>query len=240
MRRTHKKTRANYNKLSRWYDAISGNAEWKLVCAGIDSLNIQHNWKVLEVGFGTGRGLVYLKKKIKDELLIGVDISEGMISKAQDRVIEQHIEQGVCLIQGDAVTLPSKDSHFDAVCMCFTLELFSQNEIRDVLFECRRVMNESAKILVVGMLEGYESRFIVNLYRMMQKWFPHVIEVLRVFSGSGLCARGSRCRLRPRAILPACGAVWLLRPSDDASIRGRSCHGCFRGKAGGSRHCCRA
>ena len=192
MRRTHKKTRANYNKLSRWYDTISGTAEWKLVCAGIDSLNIQHNWKVLEVGFGTGRGLVYLKKKIKDELLIGVDISEGMISKAQHRLRKQHREQGVCLIQGDAITLPFKDSHFDAVCMCFTLELFSQNEIRDVLSECRRVMNESAKILVVGMLVGYESRLIVNLYKMMQKGFPHVVDCRPIDVSNELISAGFR------------------------------------------------
>ena len=193
MRRSHSSARDNYNRLARWYDLISGNTEWRHVKNGIDILDVQPDWRVLEVGFGTGKSLVYLNEHINRQgVIIGIDISEKMAGKAKDRINKQVADPNIFLTIGDAVKLPFRNNFFDAICMSFTLELFDKADINDLLSECKRVLKPNARMLVVGMHEGYSHRLIVKIYRLAQNWFPNVVDCRPLYISEELLQSGFR------------------------------------------------
>ena len=73
--------------MSRWYDTLVGGSEKKLTDAGLQKLGVQKGEKVLEIGFGTGHAILALARTVgKLGRVYGVDISEGMLNVAQERV----------------------------------------------------------------------------------------------------------------------------------------------------------
>ena len=205
MRRSHSSTRDNYNKLARWYDFISGNAEWRHVKKGIDILDAQHDWNVLEIGFGTGKSLVYLNKYINREgIIIGVDISEKMAGKAKERIKKQVTDSNISLTIGDATLLPFESNYFDAICMSFSLELFDEPDINDLLSECKRVLKNNAKMLIVGMLAGESHRLIVKLYKLAQNWIPNVVDCRPLYISEKLNKSGFKINIVKEA------SIWGL------------------------------
>jgi ubiquinone/menaquinone biosynthesis C-methylase UbiE len=68
----------------------------------VERLNLKPGDRVLEVGCGTGRNLVFLSRAVgPDGRVYGVDISEGMLAKAQE-ACEKNGCTNVRLIQSDA------------------------------------------------------------------------------------------------------------------------------------------
>ena len=73
--RTKKEARANYNRLSRWYDWIAGS-EAKFRQMGVKALNVQPNERILEIGFGTGTCLVDFASLVgSNGLICGIDLA---------------------------------------------------------------------------------------------------------------------------------------------------------------------
>jgi ubiquinone/menaquinone biosynthesis C-methylase UbiE len=68
--------------------------------------------RVLEVGIGTGKNLKHYTDNYRG---IGIDLSEGMLSKAKARADKK----GISLIQMDAQSLAFKDNTFDTVLATF-------------------------------------------------------------------------------------------------------------------------
>ena len=111
--------------MSRWHDAIAGTSEHKFVLAGLESLACQEGETILELGFGTGRSLVSMAKRVSASgRIFGIDLSEGMLEIARRRVAGAGSSARVALQCGDARQLPFGKGCFDAVFMSFTLELF--------------------------------------------------------------------------------------------------------------------
>ena len=68
----------------------------------VERLNLKPGDRVLEVGCGTGRNLVFLSRAVgPDGRVYGVDISEGMLAKARE-ACEKNGCTNVRLIQSDA------------------------------------------------------------------------------------------------------------------------------------------
>ena len=68
----------------------------------VERLNLKPGDRVLEVGCGTGRNLVFLSRAVgPDGRVYGVDISEGMLAKARE-TCEKNGCTNVTLIQSDA------------------------------------------------------------------------------------------------------------------------------------------
>jgi SAM-dependent methyltransferase len=70
--------------------------------------------RILEVGVGTGRIAKPLLQRSFE--IVGVDLSKGMLAKAQEKGIES-------LVMGDANHLPFQDKTFDAVTLAHVLHL---------------------------------------------------------------------------------------------------------------------
>jgi len=112
--------------------------------AAIRLIGPQFGGRVLEVGIGTGLNLPLYPRDIN---LVGIDLSEGMLKKAQEKT--QDLRMGnVILKVMDASALDFGDAEFDA-----TLATYVISAVPDpvaVLKEMRRVTKPGGTIVILN------------------------------------------------------------------------------------------
>ncbi len=81
-------------------------------------LPVQKDWKVLEIGIGTGNTAVYLSPYVKE--IVGTDLSEGMLSVLKEKLEKSGIKN-IKTYKKDILTedIPEKD--FDLVFNAMTM-----------------------------------------------------------------------------------------------------------------------
>jgi ubiquinone/menaquinone biosynthesis C-methylase UbiE len=86
----NKEARSYYDKFSRVYDWLSPKVYYhKARQEAVDRLDLKEGQTVLNVPIGTGQNLEYFQRYLHGTgKIIGVDISEGMLTKAFDKVRE--------------------------------------------------------------------------------------------------------------------------------------------------------
>jgi ubiquinone/menaquinone biosynthesis C-methylase UbiE len=176
--RSHAEARASYNAMSRWYDALANRSEAPLRELGLDLLDVRTGEWVLEIGCGTGHGLVRLARDVGAEGgVVGVDISDGMARLATERVRGAESDARVSVCVGDGERLCLAQRSFDAVFMSFTLELFDTPLIPRVLDQCRAVLRSGGRIGVVALSSQEAGRGLpVRLYEWLHDLAPRWID----------------------------------------------------------------
>jgi demethylmenaquinone methyltransferase/2-methoxy-6-polyprenyl-1,4-benzoquinol methylase len=84
--------------------------------------------------------------------------------------------QQVSLLEGDGSALPYKSGSFNAVFLCFTLELFDTPEIPMVLAECQRVLQSPGRLGVVSMLKSEHQGSVERLYEWFHVHIPAYVD----------------------------------------------------------------
>lgn len=182
--RSKEDARASYNRLSRWYDIISGNTEKKYRDWGLQKLSAQSGEKILEIGFGTGHCLVALAQAVGPTgRVLGLDISDGMLAIARERLQAHGLTERVGLHLGDAAHLDFLEAEtLDGVFMSFTLELFDNPEIPRVLGECRRVLKSGGRLVVVSMTKTMPPTLPVQIYEWFHDHLPNYADCRPIFA----------------------------------------------------------
>ena len=182
--RSKESARLSYNRLSRWYDTISGNTEKKYRDWGLEKLSAQQDEKILEIGFGTGHCLVTLAQAVgASGRVTGLDISDGMLAIARDRLQKDGLNERVDLHLGDAAKLGFINAGtLDGVFMSFTLELFDNPEIPLVLQECHRVLKPGGRIAVVSMTKTDPPGAAVRIYEWFHEHMPDYADCRPIFA----------------------------------------------------------
>ena len=203
VRRSREEARASYDRMSRWYDVLAGASERRYLEQGLCALRAREGEAVLEVGFGTGHGLVALARSVGHAgLVYGVDLSAGMIRVARSRAERAGCVERVRLVHGDGARLPFAEGSFDALLMAFTLELFDTPEIPAVLGECRRVLRCGGRICAVALAK--KDGPLVRLYEWAHRRFPSYVDCRPILAREALQDAGFQV-LKVRE-----GAMWGL------------------------------
>jgi len=109
--------------------------------------------RFLEVGLGTGISLLSYQRSNR---IVGIDISAGMLRRAQDRVIEHGLTNVDALAVMDAKHLALPDASFDVVVAQYVITAVPDPET--TLDEFVRVLKPGGEIILVNHL-GAESGF---------------------------------------------------------------------------------
>ena len=179
--RPREQARAAYNKLSRWYDVITGLFETKPREFGLQKLSVTESEMVLEIGFGTGHCTLALAQSVgRSGKVYGIDISDGMLNITKQRLSEAGLLERVELKRGDATNLSFESDTFDAIFMSFTLELFDTPEIPVVLEECKRVLQKGGRVCVVAISKERAS-VMTKSYEWLHKKIPQYADCRPIF-----------------------------------------------------------
>ena len=167
--------------------------------------------RILEVGVGTGLSLPHYSRACR---LCGVDISEPMLRKAQERVVEYGLENVEGLWVMDAEHLSFPDHSFDVIVAQYVITTVPNPEA--TLDEFARVLKPGGEIVLVSRV-GAEA----GLRRALEHWFAPTARKLgwrTEFSFERYARwakRTSGVRLLERRAMPPLGHFSLIRFAKD-------------------------
>ena len=137
-------TRRRYQRLSPIYDVMEGLAErryqpWRTkLWSQVPGLN------VLEVGIGTGKNMPFYPADIS---ITGVDLTPGMLQRAQKRASELRLSSRVELQLGDIQQLDFPNGKFDSAVATFVFCSVPDPVLG--LRELKRVVKPDGRVLLL-------------------------------------------------------------------------------------------
>lgn len=156
-----------FNNISHRYDFLN-----HLLSLGIDKL-----WRrtaiaflkplqprqILDVATGTGDFAIQALS-LKPEKIIGVDISEGMLSMGRKKLVKLNLSDKIELLRGDSENLLFPDNTFDAATVGFGVRNFE--DLEKGLAEIRRVLRPGAMLVVLEFSRPrkFPMRQLYNFY----------------------------------------------------------------------------
>lgn len=134
----------------RVFDAIT----WKYL---EQYLPTNPNASVLDAGGGTGRWTVRIAKKVRKVVLM--DISEGMLKVAAQRIKQESMEDNVVIKKGDIARTGYADGTFDLIFCEHALFLFKEPDM--LLEEFARILKKKATLIISA-----HNRYVTSLARL--------------------------------------------------------------------------
>lgn len=122
---------------------------------------------VLDAGGGTGRWSIKMAKKGCRVVL--VDISEGMLNVAREKIISQRFQHRIETKKGDITELSFPDNTFDLVLCEHTLFLFKEQD--KVVRELTRVLKQKAPMVISA-----QNRYAQTLAHLDVKPVPEKMQ----------------------------------------------------------------
>ena len=143
-------------QVEQMFDAISPKYDLlnRLFSLGIDQgwrrkvmreVTKQPVQKLLDVATGTADLAIMAAKHVPE--VIGVDISEGMLSHGRTKMTKKGLDHQIKLQQADSVALPFPDGTFDAITVAFGVRNFE--ELQRGITEMQRVLKANGRLFVL-------------------------------------------------------------------------------------------
>ena len=161
---------AMFNSISGKYDFLN-----HFLSLGIDilwrkravRLLKKHQPKLIfDIATGTGDFAIEALS-LNPEKIIGVDISEGMLSVGREKLIKKNLTDKIELLSGDSEVLPFEDNFFDAVIVSFGVRNFENLEkgLSDML----RVLKPGGKVVILEFSKPKSFPF-KQIYQFYFQW----------------------------------------------------------------------
>tara|TARA_R110002072_G_scaffold302601_1_gene486546 strand:+ start:27006 stop:27755 length:750 start_codon:yes stop_codon:yes gene_type:complete len=126
-------------QVEQMFDTISGNYDG---LNRVISLGIDQKWRrkvvrlvaaskpksILDIATGTGDLALQFAAKTTATEIVGLDLSEGMLSVARRKVEGSSMAARVQFVKGDSEALPFSDNRFDAITVSFGVRNFETLE----------------------------------------------------------------------------------------------------------------
>ncbi len=163
---------ALYDSKAWFYDVWAYFTESKARYRALELAKIHNNQSVLEVAVGTGLMFSDIVQRNSKGENIGIDISEGMLSKAKRRLSKQQNEN-YSLSIGSAFNLKVKDASIDMLVNNYMFDLIPFNQMDSVIDEFNRVLKQNGKLLLINMTKS--ERFGASLYENLYSLSPRLM-----------------------------------------------------------------
>jgi ubiquinone/menaquinone biosynthesis C-methylase UbiE len=141
----------------------------------LEIARINNDFRILEVGFGTGKTTLKLAKKLDNGLICGLDISSKMTNKALEQIKSHDLTEKVNLFLGDAGSIPFASSSFDLIFSSYMLDLIDTPILPIVLSEFRRVLKPDGQLIIISLSKGSKWYNNMHLYEWLYKRWPLIL-----------------------------------------------------------------
>lgn len=163
---------ALYDSKVWFYDVWAYFTESKARYRALELAKIHNNQSILEVAVGTGLMFSDIVQRNSKGENIGIDISQGMLSKAKRRLSKQQNEN-YSLSIGSAFNLKVKDASIDMLVNNYMFDLIPFNQMDSVIDEFNRVLKQNGKLLLINMTKS--ERFGASLYENLYSLSPRLM-----------------------------------------------------------------
>lgn len=132
--------------------------------------------RILDVATGTADFAIELRK-LQPEEVVGVDLSEQMLSYGRVKVQKRGLDKLISLQKGDSENLPFEDNSFDAITVAFGVRNF-ENTLKG-LSEMYRVLRPGGKLVVLE----FSQPKVFPVKQIFYFYFHNILPVVgRTFS----------------------------------------------------------
>jgi demethylmenaquinone methyltransferase/2-methoxy-6-polyprenyl-1,4-benzoquinol methylase len=111
-------------------------------------------------------------KILKPEIIIGIDISEGMLAIGKKKIARLGLQKHIELLKGDSETIIFEDNSFDAVTVAFGVRNFENLE--KGLNEIKRILRPNGKLVILEFTKP-TLPIIKNLYNFYLNIVPPLL-----------------------------------------------------------------
>jgi demethylmenaquinone methyltransferase/2-methoxy-6-polyprenyl-1,4-benzoquinol methylase len=157
-----------FNDIAPRYDFMN-----RFLSAGIDiawrrkalkTLKSLDPQEMLDVATGTADVAIMASKVLAPRKIIGIDISEGMLSFGRQKIERQGLSDVITLQTGDSERIEFPDDRFDAVTVAFGVRNFA--DLAKGIAEIHRVIRPGGKLVVLEFSRPHLPgvRGMYNLY----------------------------------------------------------------------------
>lgn len=145
-------------QVEQMFDTISGNYDGlnRVISFGSDI-----SWRkkvlrlvletapdsILDIATGTGDLAIKFAKKSTASRIVGLDLSEGMLSVARNKISGTALQEKVSFIKGDSEALPFEDDSFEAITVSFGIRNFEHLDAG--LSEINRVLKKRGLFVIL-------------------------------------------------------------------------------------------
>jgi ubiquinone/menaquinone biosynthesis C-methylase UbiE len=159
--------RRMYDRMSRFYNLWARVAESKARRRALELAAVRDGQSVLEVAVGTGLAFEEIIKRNPHGRNSGLDISEGMLSRARQR-LSGHGKANYELKLGSAFDLPYPGNHFDLLLNNYMFDLIPFEAMGRILEEFRRVLKPEGSLVLANMAvpRSWRDGLYEGVYRM--------------------------------------------------------------------------
>ncbi|HLS38455.1 MAG TPA: ubiquinone/menaquinone biosynthesis methyltransferase, partial [Sphingobacterium bovisgrunnientis] len=140
-----------FNNISKKYDLLNRLMTMRIDVIwrkkAIKLLQEIHPQHILDVATGTGDFAIESIKILKPKKIIGVDISQGMLEVAKEKIVKKGLQNVFEVQLGDSENLQFEDNSFDAVTVAFGVRNFE--DLEKGLSEIHRVLKPGGKAIIL-------------------------------------------------------------------------------------------
>lgn len=125
----------------------------------------QENPKLLlDIATGTGDLAITTNKILNPDKIIGIDISERMLSFGREKLVKLNLQDKIQLMSGDSENIPFTENHFDAATVAFGVRNFEN--LDKGLAEINRVLKTGGSLVVLEFSKpkAFPIKQIYNFY----------------------------------------------------------------------------
>ncbi len=137
-------TRKIYDIQSYFYDYIVANMIQRRQRDAVSRMGIKPGDRVLDIGIGTGLSLEVYPRDCK---VVGIDISEGMLKKAHQRIKTHHLAKASLAI-ADAMFMPFKENSFDHIFISMVVSVVS--DAACLLNHIKRIGKPGCRVVIIN------------------------------------------------------------------------------------------